>query len=183
MIFWDLANFIRWNLDPAQNRIFLLLVGSMAHFKNLLLRDVLCKIVYFLRYCTYLWVCGKHEAWGGAPAKTNYNCFYIFQNCIIRNFGRILNSLAILLICSSKLSWLPITNLRFRTLLESWTGILPSITGFMSTFVCILLFAVTRIYSLLSELGLSRLLRIHWFTVLKITQSLFSASVIPSKVK
>ena len=30
------------------------------------------------------------------PVKTNYNCFYIFQNCIIHNFGRILNSPAIL---------------------------------------------------------------------------------------
>ena len=34
------------------------------------------------------------------PAKTNYNCFSIFQNCIIHNFGRILNSLAILFIYS-----------------------------------------------------------------------------------
>ena len=37
------------------------------------------------------------RVWGGAPAKTNYNWFYIFQNCIIYDFGRILNSPAILL--------------------------------------------------------------------------------------
>ena len=39
------------------------------------------------------------EGLGGGrspPAKTNYNWFYIFQNCIIHNFGRMLNSLAIL---------------------------------------------------------------------------------------
>ena len=38
--------------------------------------------------------------WGGGapPAKTNYDCFYIYQNCIIHNFGRILNSLAILFV-------------------------------------------------------------------------------------
>ena len=38
---------------------------------------------------------GRALGWW-VPAKTNHNWFYIFKTCIIYDFGRILNSLAIL---------------------------------------------------------------------------------------
>ena len=81
----------------------------MAHSKNLLL-DVLCKFVsfFFLNIVLiyeFVGLCiGRNTGsrrW--APtAKTNYNCFYVFQICIIYDFGRILNSLAILFQVKSK---------------------------------------------------------------------------------
>ena len=69
-----------------------------------LVRDVLCKFLYFfLIVHLFMSLMGlrigrKLGVWGGsAPlAKTNYNLFYIFQNCIFNDFGRILNSRAIL---------------------------------------------------------------------------------------
>ena len=66
-------------------------------------RDVLYKIVYFFNIALVYEFLGLHigrnTGPGGAKppqAKTNYYWFYIFQNCIIYDFQRIFNSLAIL---------------------------------------------------------------------------------------
>ena len=45
----------------------------------------------------FAWVETRGLGWNPSLGDLRgLSCFYIFQNCIIRNFGRILNSLAIL---------------------------------------------------------------------------------------
>ena len=81
-----------------------------------------------------------------------------------------------LLNCSFKMSW-------FIKHKSSWTGILPSITEFMSTFLCIIIVAATRIRSVLSEFTVvvyNAFIDIFFW---ELHQVLFSASVIYSKVK
>ena len=65
------------------NLIFKLFLGCMAHSETHTLRDIVCKNVFSLNYCSYLWVCGtwhwqKHRVCkSGAPKDKFFKTYFI----------------------------------------------------------------------------------------------------------
>ena len=101
MILQDVAKLFRWNLDLAQIEFyaFCRVNGSFkdSFTKRCALQN--CVFLETLHLFMSLWKIVLVETWDlgwlRPPVRTNLNWFYIFQNRIIYDFGRILNKPAI----------------------------------------------------------------------------------------